>query len=626
MNLIKTIVKVVAPEIGNTIYDGAVGSAGFLCEAFEYLKHSKTLTTTDVVTLQKKTFYGKEKKSLAYIIGTMNTILHGVEAPNIVHTNTLAENLADIQEKDRYDVVLGFFMLLWFGSGLVIMYSPTITQTRSQQLAHAETLSPELGWLSLGEAWARSAQQRLAALPAKGNNATVAEGAGKRANETEVSIVDARLVRSAGEPLWLIEDTKGQRYALSARDGSLQNITAEHALTIARHWFEVVNKGAEFTQGRVLASIDKTILLRNQEALSPFHKIGMGSEGDELLISSKTGEVLHASNSQERTFYWAGNWLHLMKPLDALGLGALRNDVQLWFALAATLATLTGLIIGWLRWRPGLGGNATYSEGRTQPYREFWFKWHFWSGLVGGTVIFMWALSGFFDTNPGKLFSPVNPNRQEINRYLGNGLPLAMSQWQPDLPLEQAVAVEGSEVVELSWKHLGDVVVLLAYTRDGQRLSQKVKGTAAQFNDTALLAAVARLAPNTKIASQQRVEDYDSYYYPRQDQTRVEKPLPVVLVELADAAKTRLYIDPQEGKLLAKMDRSARVLRWIYSAVHHWDFAWFTVRPLWDIWMLMWLVFGLVLGTSSVVIGWRRLKLSIAPLKKVPRRPRSALL
>ena len=104
--LIKTIVKVVVPEIGNTIYDGAVGSAGFLCEAFEYLKKSKKLSTSDTETLQKKTFYGKEKKSLAYIIGIMNMILHGVEAPNIIHTNTLAENLADIQEKDRYDVIL----------------------------------------------------------------------------------------------------------------------------------------------------------------------------------------------------------------------------------------------------------------------------------------------------------------------------------------------------------------------------------------------------------------------------------------------------------------------------------------------------------------------------------------
>jgi type I restriction enzyme M protein len=104
--LIKTIVKVVAPAIGNKIYDGALGSAGFLCEAFEYLKASKDLTTKDAKTLQKDTFYGKEKKSLAYIIGIMNMILHGIEAPNIVHTNTLAENLADIQERDRYDIVL----------------------------------------------------------------------------------------------------------------------------------------------------------------------------------------------------------------------------------------------------------------------------------------------------------------------------------------------------------------------------------------------------------------------------------------------------------------------------------------------------------------------------------------
>jgi type I restriction enzyme M protein len=104
--LIRTIVKVVAPEIGNKIYDGAVGSAGFLCEAFEYLKITKSLTTKDTEILQKNSFYGKEKKALAYIIGTMNMILHGIEAPNIVHTNTLAENITDIQEKDRYDIVL----------------------------------------------------------------------------------------------------------------------------------------------------------------------------------------------------------------------------------------------------------------------------------------------------------------------------------------------------------------------------------------------------------------------------------------------------------------------------------------------------------------------------------------
>lgn len=105
--LIRAIVKVVKPKIGDRIYDGAVGSAGFLCEAYDYLKqtHPKRTTTQDK-TLQERTFYGKEKKSLAYVIAIMNMILHGIEAPNIVHTNTLTENLADIQEKDRFDVVL----------------------------------------------------------------------------------------------------------------------------------------------------------------------------------------------------------------------------------------------------------------------------------------------------------------------------------------------------------------------------------------------------------------------------------------------------------------------------------------------------------------------------------------
>jgi type I restriction enzyme M protein len=104
--LIRAMVQVVRPRMGERIYDGARGSAGFLCESFDSLTAKKNPTTKDLTTLQERTFYGKEKKSLAYVIAIMNMILHGIEAPNIVHTNTLTENLADIQEKDRYDVVL----------------------------------------------------------------------------------------------------------------------------------------------------------------------------------------------------------------------------------------------------------------------------------------------------------------------------------------------------------------------------------------------------------------------------------------------------------------------------------------------------------------------------------------
>jgi type I restriction enzyme M protein len=103
--LIRAMIKVVAPKIGERIYDGACGSAGFLCEAYDYLLPQAT-KADDLQTLQTRTFFGKEKKSLAYVIAIMNMILHGIEAPNIVHANTLADNISDIQDRDRYDVIL----------------------------------------------------------------------------------------------------------------------------------------------------------------------------------------------------------------------------------------------------------------------------------------------------------------------------------------------------------------------------------------------------------------------------------------------------------------------------------------------------------------------------------------
>ena len=104
--LIKSIIKVIDPKVGETVYDGAVGSAGFLVEAYEHMSQSKSLTGSELIKLQTKSFYGAEKKTLAYIIGIMNMILHGIESPNIIHQNTLETNIQEIQNKDRVDVIL----------------------------------------------------------------------------------------------------------------------------------------------------------------------------------------------------------------------------------------------------------------------------------------------------------------------------------------------------------------------------------------------------------------------------------------------------------------------------------------------------------------------------------------
>jgi len=103
--LIQVIVERVNPQIGETVYDGAVGSAGFLVEAYRYMVEKRE-SVEDFNKLQKSTFYGNEKKSFGYIVGLMNMILHGIESPNILKKNTLKENSNNIQPQDQHDVVL----------------------------------------------------------------------------------------------------------------------------------------------------------------------------------------------------------------------------------------------------------------------------------------------------------------------------------------------------------------------------------------------------------------------------------------------------------------------------------------------------------------------------------------
>ncbi|MCH7390359.1 class I SAM-dependent DNA methyltransferase [Acinetobacter dispersus] len=105
--VVRAMVQVIDPQAGQTIYDAATGSCGFLVEAFEHLKSKKNqLSTEQWDFIQRDTFFGYEKTSLAYVMGMMNMILHGIESPNLFRGNTLTQNIRDIQEKDRYNIIL----------------------------------------------------------------------------------------------------------------------------------------------------------------------------------------------------------------------------------------------------------------------------------------------------------------------------------------------------------------------------------------------------------------------------------------------------------------------------------------------------------------------------------------
>ncbi len=107
--VIKAMVEVLDPKVGETIYDGAIGSAGFLVESFKYLTSGtkkQNYSASEWETIQTETFYGQEKTSLGYVMGMMNMILHGIESPNVYKGNTLTQNIRDFQEKERHNIIL----------------------------------------------------------------------------------------------------------------------------------------------------------------------------------------------------------------------------------------------------------------------------------------------------------------------------------------------------------------------------------------------------------------------------------------------------------------------------------------------------------------------------------------
>ncbi|MEM2998239.1 MAG: N-6 DNA methylase [Thermoproteota archaeon] len=103
--IVRLMVKIVNPKVGETVFDPLAGSCGFLVESFRWMREQRKLTTEEYEFLQEKTFYAQELKGLPYLIGTMNCILHGLLLPNIVRRDTFEENVVETPSQ-RFDVIL----------------------------------------------------------------------------------------------------------------------------------------------------------------------------------------------------------------------------------------------------------------------------------------------------------------------------------------------------------------------------------------------------------------------------------------------------------------------------------------------------------------------------------------
>jgi len=103
--VVRFMVEVTDPRLGETVLDPACGTGGFLAEAYTHLS-KQCSTVQDHRRLQDKSIFGQDAKALPYLLGQMNLLLHGLEYPQIEFRNSLAVPIREIGDSDRVDVIL----------------------------------------------------------------------------------------------------------------------------------------------------------------------------------------------------------------------------------------------------------------------------------------------------------------------------------------------------------------------------------------------------------------------------------------------------------------------------------------------------------------------------------------
>lgn len=465
-------------------------------------------------------------------------------------------------------------IVLWFFSGIVMLYVGYPKLTPAERLAHLPVLDQQ-SCVTLKDAWQ--------ALPQD----SAARG--------------VKLTTVAGSPIYRFELHHGLA-AVDARSGKLlERASADRALDSARSFMP----GVEATY---VEQIDSDIWTRGSQLNRhrPLHRVQMQDDADTVLyVSSSTGEVVRDAPLWERRWNFVGPWLHWLH--------AFRSPEGLWRAvifttcIATFLLAVTGVVLGISRWR----FRGRYPSGRKTPYRETYMRWHHVSGLLFSFITLLWIVSGLMSINPWGLFggtamvhdSGANAQSELAPEKFAIDTSQALAMFKPSL-----------EVRELEWSVVNGEAYFVG--RDVAGTTRLLSSEGSQFSERLptenVIEAARAMLPGASVARAEELNQYDDYYYARATHTlrgHEERPLPIVRVQFDDAKQTWVYLDPRTGADLMWQDAGQRSQRWWFILLHSWDTRALLASPLLrDVLLLVLCAGGLLMGVTGTVIGYRRLR------------------
>lgn len=461
-------------------------------------------------------------------------------------------------------IALSILFLVWFISGVIMMYA------RMPELTPAERLA------------------RLSPI----DFATVRVEPGAVAEEASrftITTFDGRpvyRVTSAGRSQTIFADT-GELLA---------PLTGDRAVQIAR---DFAGSAAEVLHEARLEDADQwTFGVRGQ---MPMHRLAVAdAEGTRLYVAERSGEVVMRTTASGRRWGYLGAVLHWIYFTPLRRQSGLWNDVIIWTSIAGTIMTLAGFMWGIWRLSPFERFRLKRQASHT-PYAGL-MRWHHYAGLIFGLTTITWVFSGLLSMDPwdwSPSTAPTRAQREAVSQGLFHPADVSMVSLQKALAAFGFATPKEIDLIRFrGHNYLRASAGLVA-------IDATAEGPDELFHADAMLGAARDAMPGVPIEGVYWMTEYDAYYYSRNGQLN----LPVLRVRFADPQRTWLYLDPRRGAIVRKEERLSRINRWLYHGLHSLDFPFlYYHRPLWDVIMIVFSVGGIALSVTTMSAAYRRLR------------------
>jgi len=455
-------------------------------------------------------------------------------------------------------IALGVLVLLWFISGVVMLFVAYPKLTPEERLPRLEAINTGLVHVA----------------PAQ-----VASMLGGEPDRL-------RLTMRSGRPLYhaFYQD---QWHAIWADNGDKLSVGPE----IIRASAQAFLPGASM-RNMELIERDQWSISSSLNVYRPLYRVTFSS-GDVLYLSSHTAEVVLDTSRSERAWNWLGSIIHWIyfTPLRFDHHQAWRQ-VVMWLSCPATAMSLIGIWLGIDRLRL----RRRYKGGRMTPYCG-WAKWHHISGLLAGILCVTWLFSGWISMKPFDMFAGRKLSAEESQHWAGSP--------HGPLPALPAKMDATDKIGEIEWIYFAGKPILLGLAQHRTWMLDAESGAPlAPFATSAFATQASGMLADARVKAVTRLEHGDRYYYGK----RLEAASPVIRIDLDDASATSYYIDPATTRIVVSHDNRSRTYRWLFAALHRLDFAPLDNAeiPRWIV-VILFSIGGTILTAAGMVMGWRRL-------------------